>query len=88
MCADVPVMMTIYLRVHRLKRVFELYENYLKTSRVTLANQLVNRKEQDIVKDSSYASRYSMLQKTKTSEFSRKNTPAYDKENRSSIGTS
>ena len=33
---QVPVMITIYLRVYRLKRVFELYENYLKTMRVTL----------------------------------------------------
>ena len=38
MCINVPVLMTMYLRVYRLKRVFELYENYLKTMRVTLAD--------------------------------------------------
>ena len=43
MCINVPVLMTMYLRVYRLKRVFELYENYLKTMRVTLGSQLINR---------------------------------------------
>ena len=38
MCFDVPVLMTMYLRVYRLKRVFQLYENYLKTMRVTLGS--------------------------------------------------
>ena len=31
MCIQVPVLHILYLRVYRLKRVFELYENYLKT---------------------------------------------------------
>ena len=43
MCINVPILMTMYLRVYRLKRVFELYENYLKTMRMTLGDQLVNR---------------------------------------------
>jgi len=38
MCINVPVLMTMYLRVYRLKRVFELYENYLKTMRITLGD--------------------------------------------------
>ena len=38
MCINVPILMTMYLRAYRLKRVFELYENYLKTMRVTLGN--------------------------------------------------
>ena len=43
MCINVPILMTMYLRLYRLKRVFELYENYLKTMRVTLGSQLVDR---------------------------------------------
>lgn len=43
MVINVPVLTTMYLRVFRLKRVFQLYENYLKTMRLTLADQLVNR---------------------------------------------
>lgn len=34
----VPILLIMYLRVYRLKRVFELYENYLKTMRVTLGD--------------------------------------------------
>ena len=64
MCIKVPILMTIYLRVYRLKRVFELYENYLKTMRVTLGNSLVNRQVQDLVSNSSYANRFSVLMKS------------------------
>lgn len=45
MCINVPVLLTMYFRVYRLKRVFELYENYLSTMRFTLGNQLTHREE-------------------------------------------
>jgi len=60
MMINVPVLSTMYLRVFRLKRVFQLYENYLKTMRLTLADQLVNREEQDVVRKSEYANRVSV----------------------------
>ena len=65
MCINVPILMIMYLRVYRLKRVFELYENYLFTMRATLADQLVNRQVQDLITKSEYASRYSVLLGTK-----------------------
>jgi hypothetical protein len=65
MCINVPILMIMYLRVYRLKRVFELYENYLYTMRATLADQLVNRQVQDLITKSEYASRYSVLLGTK-----------------------
>lgn len=61
MCINVPVLMTMYLRVYRLKRVFELYENYLKTMRVTLGSQIVDRQAEDLVAKSDYANTYSIL---------------------------
>ena len=61
MLIQVPVMTTIYLRVYRLKRVFELYENYLKTMRLTLGSSIVKRDESDVIAQCSYAHRYSVL---------------------------
>ena len=73
MLFNIPILIIMFLRVYRVKRVFELYEQYLLFSRATLGDQIVNRQSRDVVSQSKYALRYSsnMLMLSNRSEFHR-----------------